>query len=81
MSAIQKSLELVIKGQTSNQSTNPPSAPPVGDSSASQPATSLDGERVGIWTTRVKSVNSLVSLNRVTRLLTLALKHSVQVMG
>jgi hypothetical protein len=61
ISALQKSLELVIKDQTTGQPMKPPPTPPVGNSSASRPVTVPDMDKTEVWTARVKCVNSLVS--------------------
>jgi len=54
ISALQKSLELVIRDQATMR---PSTTPPVGSSTASHPATVPDGGRTEIWTTRVKCVS------------------------
>ena len=64
ISALQKSLELVIKDQGTDLVMKPLSTPPIGSSSASQPATVLDGEKTEVWTTRVKCVEFASSVKQ-----------------
>ena len=76
ISALQKSLELVIKDQAANQTMQPPSTPPEGDSSTPRPATASDAGKTETWTARVKCVEFADSMKEIKRLLILSLKNS-----
>lgn len=58
MSALQKSLEQIIKNQVANENANSAVVPAGGNSTGSLPATISETEKAEIWTTRVKLVDS-----------------------
>lgn len=68
MSALQKSLELVIKDQAINPSMQPSTTPLPVNSSTPHPATTPEGGKTEIWTTRVKCVE-LITFVKGSRVL------------
>ena len=76
ISALQKSLGLVIKDQGTNQTMKSSSTPPAGSTSTAHPTTTSDvEEKTDTWTTRVKCVESAGFVKVITLLLTLSLKN------
>ena len=67
ISALQKSLEQVIKDQTTNPIVQPSNAPPSVNTSTSRPAPIPEREKTEIWTTRVKCVKFVDFVTGVIR--------------